>query len=259
MQPSQSLALSAASSIPVITAVATLIAAGIGAVVALAVAYTNAWSARRIAIDTAHRAYRTQLAEPSLAALRLLLSQMDQLELTSRDGDFVRWCRLVSEVAPRKSLRQDLPTTSDKVFAAAVRLFVQRRGLLGMWLRIASKDRDSPPFGMTEAMQYVTEAAEVLQTAAEAYIFDLPKLRRRAARMLKGANPLALKKRIDARRKIYEDAFGPDDGEAIDIDQIPEELPAIETQRNANEDKLEGSTASVPNAPVQQDGPILRA
>jgi len=37
-------------------------------------------------------------------------------------------------------------------------------------------------------------------------------------------DPLALKKRIDDRLKVYDDAFGPDDAELIDIDEIPEQF-----------------------------------
>jgi hypothetical protein len=96
-----------------------------------------------------------------------------------------------------------------------------------MWLRITTmREPGMPQFGMTEALKYISEGTDILETAAEAYIFDLPRLRRRAARMLKEANPLALNKRINARLEVYEDAFGPDDGQLIDIDEAPEELAA---------------------------------
>lgn len=216
------------NSVPGIAAVATLTAACIAAVVALVVAFVNAWSNRRIAIDTAHRAYRTQLAETVLTAMRKLLSQVDELELVSRDKDVERWRALVNEIARRRSLRQELPLSNDEVFADAVKLFVQRRGHLEMWLSISTRgiERKSemPGFGMTISLQYINEAAKILETAAEAYIFNLPKLRRIAAKMLKEADPLALKKRIDARRKVYEDAFGPDDGQLINIDEVPAEF-----------------------------------
>src|SRR5687767_12783133 len=65
--------------LPVLAAIATLIAAGIGAVVAIVVALVNAWSARRIAIDDAHRAHRKELAEPIVAETRMLMRQLYEL------------------------------------------------------------------------------------------------------------------------------------------------------------------------------------
>jgi len=167
MQPFQS----PLTSVPAITAIATLTAACIAALVATVVAYVNAWSNRRIAIDTAHRAHRAQLAEVSLSAMRKLLTQVDELELASRRQDFARWCDLVSALSPMRSLRQDLPTSNDEVFAAAIRLFITRRANLSMWLRIATRDRDKPPFGMTDFVKYMTEAAQILEVAAESYVF----------------------------------------------------------------------------------------
>jgi hypothetical protein len=219
------------TSVPTITAIATLAAACIAAVVAIVIAFVNAWSSRRIAIDTAHRAYRTQLADGSLAAMRKLLSQVDELELVSRNRDVDRWREIAADITKRRSLRQDLPYSNDPVFASAVRLFVTRRSHFEMWLSVTTfipgRRSDMPEFGMTEALKYITEAAQVLETAAEAYVFDLPRVRRRAARLVKEVDDLPLMKRIQARMQVYDDAFGPDDGQSIDIDEVHEPFAVV--------------------------------
>jgi len=52
-------------SIPVLTAIATLIAAVVAAGTAVTVAFVNTRAARRLEIDKAHRAYREEAAKRS--------------------------------------------------------------------------------------------------------------------------------------------------------------------------------------------------
>lgn len=205
------------TSLPALTALATVIAAGIGAVVAIVVALVNAWSSRRIAVDTAHRAFRSELAGAAVAATQEALKLIHTLNQLKLAGDAERWRKLVASTHHRGlRLKLDLRTPHDPVFAAAIKLFVVRRANLEMWLAIKCRDM-MPDFGLTVARAYINEAAEIVQIAAEGYIFNLRKPRKRAQKMLKEADPTPLKKRIDARLAMWE-SLG-DEEEFVDLDQ----------------------------------------
>jgi hypothetical protein len=213
------------ASLPALTAIATLIAAGIGAVVAIVVALVNAWSARRIAVDTAHREFRTELAESAVEATRRLLEDLHNLDTIARTENEEAWRDAFRTMERRSTdLKVDLRTPHDPVFAAAVKLFTQRRAQLKIWLSLRGRNQIPPGLGLLVATDYIREAAEIVQVAAEAYIFGVRPPRKRAEALLKKIDPMPLNKRVLARQKVYEDAFGPDDGSLIDIDARPEEV-----------------------------------
>lgn len=213
--------LSLPTSLPALTALATVIAAGIGGVVALVVALVNAWSARRVAIDAAHREFRSELAKAAVTATRELMTQLHSLDRIVREKDHAAWHRIIDGMRIDQThglglrLKTDLRTPHDEVFAAALKLFKLRRAHLEVWLSI--NRNEIPAFGITVATAYIREASEIVQIAAEGYIFNLRKPRKRAQRLLKKIDPLVLKKRIDARLAMYQDAFGDDDDEEIEL------------------------------------------
>jgi hypothetical protein len=191
-------------SLPALTALATVIAAGIGAMVALAVAAVNAWSARRIAIETAHREFRSELAKRAVDATRLELGKLYALEQLALARDRNGWRTAVAKMQRRGlPLKVDLRMPHDPVFAEAITMFRRRREQFRLWLLIKARE-EIPEFGLTEARSYLMEAAEIVQIAAEGYVFSVRKPRERARRLLKEANPLPLKKRIDDKLAKYE-------------------------------------------------------
>jgi hypothetical protein len=185
-------------SLPALAAIATLIAAGIGAVVAVVVAFVNAWASRRIAIDTAHREFRSELANKAIAATKKVLAQIHAFDQLHLDKDVDGWRKAAASMNTRGlPLQMDLRTPHDPVFAAALKLFRRRRGQFRFWIEMNREQ--IPAGGISVTRTYMMEAAEIVQAAAEAYVFNLPEPRKRAQRLLKEANPMPLKKRIDAR------------------------------------------------------------
>jgi hypothetical protein len=96
------------------------------------VAAINALTARRIAIDNAHRTYRKELADASVAATQVLLNQLYELgDIVKTGGD---WRVLAREIRATPSRKVDLRKPNDEVFADAITLFVRRRHQVGHWL-----------------------------------------------------------------------------------------------------------------------------
>ncbi len=195
------------TSLPALTALSTLIAAFIGAIVAIVVAAVNAWSARRIAIDTAHRAYRSELAGSIVAATRRLLSVLHELETLAQGQDAMLWVHRAYAFA-REPSGDEFRTPHDEVFANAARLFSHRRTQVQLWLasvaNTVSPDDRISTFGLKMARVYIQEAAAIIDEAAEGYVFGLSKPLRRAALRLDAADTRPLKARIDERRRRYE-------------------------------------------------------
>ena len=145
------------------------------------------------------------------------MGEIHTLEELSLDNENVdEWRRVVNTVIRRRKQNFDLRTPDDAVFRAALRLFFQRAAQYEMWLAVKGRE-EAPAFGLTIANQYVTEAAEIVHVAAEGYIFNLRGPRKRAKALLEKTDPLPLKTRVDAKLKVYIDAFGPDDGEEVEL------------------------------------------
>jgi hypothetical protein len=198
-------------SLPALTALATVIAAGIGAAVALMVALVNAWAARRIAVDTAHREFRSELADRAVLASKKVLAQIHGLDQLRLKGDQEGWRKAVASIQKRGlPLKMDLRTPHDPVFADAVKLFKGRRAQFEMWVLIKYREQIAP-FGLTEARAYMMEVAEIVQVSAEAYVFNLRGPRKRAQRLLQSADRVALNRRIEAKLSKYDGLEGEDD------------------------------------------------
>src|SRR5262245_9749282 len=107
-------------SLPALTALATVVAAIIAAVVASIVASVNAWSVRRAARDTAHRAFREELAGAAVAATKQLLSEIHELLEISRKGTSDDWRNAMARTYQKGvRLRTDLRTPHEPVLADA--------------------------------------------------------------------------------------------------------------------------------------------
>jgi hypothetical protein len=179
-----------ALSLPALTAIATLIAAAIGGTVAVLVAVINTRAARQVAIDTAHRAYRTTLAQASIDAAVAFLGQLYHLAEAQAIGDAAGMQAAIGALTARRP-RLDFREPHDEDFAEAVRLFRRRRTHAREWLRAATLDADGVNAVDAAALfvlqAHVNEAARIVQIAAEAYIFDVEKQRKLARGMQKKA------------------------------------------------------------------------
>jgi hypothetical protein len=85
-----------------------------------------------------------------------------------------------------------------------------------MWLAVKGRDQ-IPDFGLTVVHSYITEVVAIVEVAAEAYIFQLSKPRKRAQRLLKEADSSPLMKRFNARQAAYDKDFDEDQPVQISI------------------------------------------
>lgn len=193
-----------AASIPILTALATLIAAAIGGIVAVTIALVNASAQRRIELDRARRAYRAELSKEITDRASELAAHLERLRVAWINGDRPEWDRLVSQssfVHPEMAGRRP----NDETFDRAVICFEIRRSEIvgelrhrgpGWWSR-----RDKDAAEVVRAMSVISissyYAARVVHVAAEGYVFNSRKDRRRADRMMKGFDSRPLRDQIE--------------------------------------------------------------
>jgi len=172
------------TSLPVLTAIATLIAATIGGVVAVVVSLINARSSRRLAIDAAHRQYRDTLSASSVQAARTLLSLLYELRSELQRGIHGRDSSVAAALlAPQ--VKTDFRTPNDEVFSAIIDVFVLRRQEVRTHLTFLIGKPGYPTAEiLTEMAAHIREVCEALDLAAEAYVFGLEDVRNRAATKL---------------------------------------------------------------------------
>ena len=151
------------------------------------------------------------------------MSQIEKLVGLSQLHDEDGWRTAVRAMElDTVNVKSDFRVPHDPVFAAAIKMFHIRRVQLDLWLGSGWRPKIPQGLGLSIAREYMSEAAEIVQVAAEAYVFNVRAPRKRAKALLKKVDPRPLKKRIDAREKVYENEFGPDDGSLIDLDARPE-------------------------------------
>ena len=190
----------------ILIAAGTIVGAVIAAVSSYVIARYNARSARQLAVDAAHRQYREQLAKSAVEAARELLTALHELNVIAQGaGAESGWHAGLMRVI-RYRQKTDFRRPTDDVFAQAIEVFVSRRTEIERHLQLVALTESSSPRRMTwvlaDMKHYVAEICEVLDIAAEAYVFNLADVRSRAATMLAKLSPVPLEARLQASEQL---------------------------------------------------------
>jgi hypothetical protein len=180
--------------LPLLTVLATLTAAGVAAGTALLVAWMNTRSARRLALESAHRQYRQDLTSQNIAAHREFVERFRRMytDLLKARGGTATLITAFMETSRELGREYVSAVTGDDTFDRATRVAADSRLKASNGLLVSGdpSSHTSPQESedwirfMLDWLKRLDRAAAAMQTSAEGFVFESNSARRIALTIL---------------------------------------------------------------------------